>query len=390
MPPKKQEKSSQSVKVSINLGDKKSTRKPRGKRKPSQKKLPGPLGISPRQQPFSQQPQYIPLYVNQYPSYAGAGSPSYMNAGIPANPTLLSSVAGTSNIPSTAPLLLTNGSATTPTTAMTRMTSNARFNVPSSFYIPTEKPNYPRIDIKKRIEDIQRPKLITQSSEPKDEDFQTVGSQEFNRRRENILKLTGNYQRPTITEFNEETGLPIKSREYGFADRRQEQAFIDLSGMLNLVPPNLPSRGSSISSLTQSIANMSEMQRAMNSFYDDDASSISLQSSYGIDPFYADDADEGFFGSSNSSSSSSMPSLEQIDRIPLARPPPPLSSAPPSYSDVMFYDYLRPELAKLPLEGKVEKENLISTFIPYSYGDEEDSEFQDTREDYVVLNPLFA
>lgn len=285
MPPKRQEKTSQSVKVSINLGDKK-PRKPRGKRKPSQKKLPAPLGISPRQFPFSQQPQYIPLYVNQYPSYAGAGSPNYMNAGMPANPQIL---AGSSVIPTpsgTGPLLLTNASMTTPTTAMTRMTSNAGFNVPSSFYIPTEKPNYPRIDIKKRIEDIQRPKLITQFAEP------GIGSSEFQQRRENILKLTGNYQRPTITEFDEETGLPIKSREHGFADRRQEQAFIDLSGILNLVPPNLPSRSSSMSLESQSTANMSEIQRAMNSFYDDD------------------DEDEGFF---NVVDVDGMPTLQQVN-----------------------------------------------------------------------------
>lgn len=231
MPPKKQEKSSQSVKVSINLGDKKPTRKPRGKRKPSQKKLPGPLGISPsstfgksgakidfRQQPFSQQPQYIPLYVNQYPSYAGAGSPSYMNAGIPANPQIL---AGTSNIPLTAPLLLTNGSATTPTTAMTRMTSNARFNVPSSFYIPTEKPNYPRIDIKKRIEDIQRPKLITQSREP------SIGSSEFQQRRQNLMSGLGIPDSERVNYINPQTGFPVMSEEQG---RREGIDFI-------LLPP---------------------------------------------------------------------------------------------------------------------------------------------------------
>lgn len=218
MPPKKQEKSSQSVKVSINLGDKKSTRKPRGKRKPSQKKLPGPLGISPRQQPFSQQPQYIPLYVNQYPSYAGAGSPSYMNAGIPANPQIL---AGTSNIPSTAPLLLTNGSATTPTTAMTRMTSNNRFNVPSSFYIPTEKPNYPRIDIKKRIEDIQRPKLITQSREP------SIGSSEFQQRRQNLMSGLGIPDSERVNYIDPQTGFPVMSEEQG---RREGIDFI-------LLPP---------------------------------------------------------------------------------------------------------------------------------------------------------
>ena len=218
MPPKKQEKSSQSVKVSINLGDKKPTRKPRGKRKPSQKKLPGPLGISPRQQPFSQQPQYIPLYVNQYPSYAGAGSPSYMNAGMPANPQIL---AGTSNIPSTAPLLLTNGSATTPTTAMTRMTSNARFNVPSSFYIPTEKPNYPRIDIKKRIEDIQRPKLTTQSREP------SIGSSEFQQRRQNLMSGLGILDSERVNYIDPQTGFPVMSEEQG---RREGIDFI-------LLPP---------------------------------------------------------------------------------------------------------------------------------------------------------
>lgn len=218
MPPKKQEKSSQSVKVSINLGDKKSTRKPRGKRKPSQKKLPGPLGISPRQQPFSQQPQYIPLYVNQYPSYAGAGSPSYMNAGIPANPQIL---AGTSNIPSTAPLLLTNGSATTPTTAMTRMTSNARFNVPSSFYIPTEKPNYPRIDIKKRIEDIQRPKLTIQNVEP------SIGSSEFQQRRQNLMSGLGIPDSERVNYIDPQTGFPVMSEEQG---RREGIDFI-------LLPP---------------------------------------------------------------------------------------------------------------------------------------------------------
>lgn len=205
MPPKKQDKSSQSVKVSINLGDKKPTRKPRGKRKPSQKKLPAPLGISPRQQPFSQQPQYIPLYVNQYPSYAGAGSPSYMNAGMPANPTLLSSVAGTS----TAPLLLTNASATTPTTSMTRMTSNARFNVPSSFYIPTEKPNYPRIDIKKRIEDIQRPKLTTQFAEP------GIGSSEFQQRRQNLMSGLGIPDSERVNYIDPQTGFPVMSEEQG-------------------------------------------------------------------------------------------------------------------------------------------------------------------------------
>jgi len=218
MPPKKQEKSSQSVKVSINLGDKKPTRKPRGKRKPSQKKLLGPLGISPRQQPFSQQPQYIPLYVNQYPSYAGAGSPSYMNAGIPANPQIL---AGTSSIPSTAPLLLTNGSATTPTTAMTRMTSNARFNVPSSFYIPTEKPNYPRIDIKKRIEDIQRPKLTTQSREP------SIGSSEFQQRRQNLMSGLGIPDSERVNYIDPQTGFPVMSEEQG---RREGIDFI-------LLPP---------------------------------------------------------------------------------------------------------------------------------------------------------
>lgn len=206
MPPKKQEKSSQSVKVSINLGDKKPTRKPRGKRKPSQKKLPAPLGISPRQQPFSQQPQYIPLYVNQYPSYAGAGSPSYMNAGIPANPQIL---AGTSNIPSTAPLLLTNASVTTPTTAMTRMTSNARFNVPSSFYIPTEKPNYPRIDIKKRIEDIQRPKLTIQNIEP------SIGSSEFQQRRQNLMSGLGIPESERVNYVDPQTGLLVMPEEQG-------------------------------------------------------------------------------------------------------------------------------------------------------------------------------
>lgn len=194
MPAKKQkqEKSSQSVKVNINLGETKKQKKTRGKRKPSQKKLPAPLGIG-RQFPFSQQPQYIPLYVNQYPSYAGAGSPNYMNAGLPANPALL---AGTS----TAPLLLTNGSATTPTTAMTRMTSNKKFNIPESFYIPTEKPKYPLIDLKKRIEDIARPKLIKNESEPEE----ILGREEFEKRREEL-----------VTFFDERSGLPIKSKERG-------------------------------------------------------------------------------------------------------------------------------------------------------------------------------
>jgi hypothetical protein len=374
MPAKKEEKS-QSVKVNINLGETKKPRKPRGKRKPSQKKLPSVPMTYPRTFPqaqYSQQPQYIPLYVNQYPSFAGAGTLNYMNSGIPANPQLL---AGTS----TAPLLLGNGT-TTPTTAMTRMTSNGKFNIPQSFYVPAEKPNYPRIDIKKRIEDINRPKMITQTEIP------NIGNEEFERRRENILKFTGNYQRPTITEFDEETGLPIKNREYGFADRRQEQAFIDLNGILNLVPPNSPSRSSSISLESQYLATPSEMQRAM-------------------DLFQEDDADEGFFSSSNTSVDD-MPSLEQIPRIPLpppprvrlapppriplAPPPPPLSSAPPSYADVMFYDYLRPELEKLPAEETIRKENLIETFIPYSYGDEEDLEFEDAREGYKVANPLFA
>lgn len=322
MPPKKQDKSSQSVKVSINLGDKKPTRKPRGKRKPSQKKLPAPLGISPRQQPFSQQPQYIPLYVNQYPSYAGAGSPSYMNAGMPANPQIL---AGTSNIPSTAPLLLTNASVTTPTTAMTRMTSNARFNVPSSFYIPTEKPNYPRIDIKKRIEDIQRPKLTTQNIEP------SIGSSEFTKRKENIM-----------TFFDDATGLPIKTEEQGM---REGEDYI-------LIGRDPQEAGNQVEFFDVEFIRPSRSPSV---------SSISLQSDFGIDPFYADDTDEGFFGSSNSSSSSSMPSLEQIDRIPLA-PPPPRLSAPPSYYDEMFYN----QLGNIP-EGKVEKEDLSNIFFPYAY-----------------------
>jgi hypothetical protein len=218
MPPKKQDKSSQSVKVSINLGDKKPTRKPRGKKKPSQKKLPVPLGINPRQQPFSQQPQYIPLYVNQYPSYAGAGSPSYMNAGIPANPQIL---AGTS-VPVSSPLLLTGGSATTPTTpttSLTRMTSNARFNIPESFYIPTQKPNYSRIDIKKRIEDLQRPKLITGNVEP------GIGVSEFQQRRQDLMSGLGIPSSERVNYVDPQTGLLVMSEEQG---RREGIDYISL------------------------------------------------------------------------------------------------------------------------------------------------------------------
>jgi hypothetical protein len=240
MPPKKQEKSSQSVKVSINLGDKK-PRKTRGKKKPSQKKLPAPLGINPRQQPFSQQPQYIPLYVNQYPSYAGAGSPSYMNAGIPANPQIL---AGTSPLLLTngsagtsSPLLLTGGSATpttptTPTTSLTRMTSNANFNIPQSFYVPTEKPSYPRIDIKKRIEDIQRPKLITQFGEPglltdswRQIPISTIGSSEFEQRRRDLMSGLGITSSERVNYVDPQTGLLVMSDEQG---RREGIDYISL------------------------------------------------------------------------------------------------------------------------------------------------------------------
>lgn len=191
---KSTEKSSQSVKININLGEKKKPKKARGKRKPRQKKLPESSGISPTgmtraQMPYQTQlqPQYIPMYINQYPNLVGSGLSNYMNSGIPTNPQILSQ---------TLPLL-TSGSSASPTSTMTKMISNNKFNIPESFYVPTQKPNYPRIDIKKKIEDIQLPKqkLIKFDEKP---------ISDFEQRRENL-----------ITFFDDETGLPIKKRERG-------------------------------------------------------------------------------------------------------------------------------------------------------------------------------
>jgi len=193
---KSTEKSSQSVKININLGEKKKPKKARGKRKPKQKKLPEPSGISPvgmtRAQMLYQtqlQPQYIPMYVNQYPNFVGSGLSNYMNSGIPTNPQILSQ---------TLPLL-TSGSSTSPTSTMTKMISNNKFNIPESFYVPTQKPNYPRIDIKKKIKDIELPKQ--KLSEQKLIEFPMY---DFKQKRENL-----------ITFFDDETGLPIKKRERG-------------------------------------------------------------------------------------------------------------------------------------------------------------------------------
>jgi len=288
MPPK--EKSSQNVKINIDLGDKKKPRKPRGKRKASQKKIPSIPMIYPRTFPqaqYSQQPQYVPLYVNQYPSYAGAGSPNYMNSGIPANPQ---AIAGTS----ATPLLLGNGNVTTPTTAMTKLTSNAKFNIPKSFYIPTEKPSYPRIDIKKRIEGIQQPKLLTEFGERPS----TIGSEEFEKRREDI-----------ITQFEE-----IGGRQFPIGRQSTNEPYFDEKFQEIVFP-----------------------RKAKISRYDED------------------DEDEGFFISSSGS-------LQEIPRIPLAQPPPPLSSAPPAFDDNSFYNYLTPQLSNL----EETKNDFSETFFSYA------------------------
>lgn len=286
MPPK--EKSSQNVKINIDLGDKKKPRKPRGKRKASQKKIPSIPMIYPRTFPqaqYSQQPQYIPLYVNQYPSYAGAGLPNYMNAGIPANPQ---TIAGTSL------MTLGDGSAITPTTAMTKLTSNAKFNIPQSFYIPTEKPSYPKIDIKKRIEGIQQPKLLTEFVERPS----TIGSEEFEKRREDI-----------ITQFEE-----IGGRQFPIGRQPTNEAY-----------------------------------------FDEEFQEIKFPRKPKISRYDEDDEDEGFFISSSGS-------LQEIPRIPVAQPPPPLSSAPPSYDDNLFYDYLMPQLNEL----EETKNDVSETFFSYA------------------------
>lgn len=118
MPPKKNiEKSpSQSVKININLAEKKKNKKSRGKKRI--KKLPGPLGISPvgmtrPQLPYQTQPQYIPIYLNQYPNYIGTGLPNYMNSGSPSIPLLTNAPASSPSIP-----------------ALTNMTTNTQFNMP--------------------------------------------------------------------------------------------------------------------------------------------------------------------------------------------------------------------------------------------------------------------
>lgn len=263
---KQKEEKSQSVKVSINLGETKKPKKPRGKRKPSQKKLQSIPMINPRTFPqaqYSQQPQYIPLYVNQYPSYSGMGTPnylSYMNSGIPANPQLL---AGTS----TAPLLLGSGT-TTPTTSMTRMTSNAKFNIPQSFYVPAEKPNYPRIDIKKRIEDIKRPKLITQDEIP------NIGDEEFEQRRQNLMARLPRIEREERVNYvDPRTGLLVMPEEQG---RREGVDYI-------LLPPGGDP--------------------------EDPYNEIVFQN---VIFEYEDDADEGFF---DAIEVDGMPVLEQINFV---------------------------------------------------------------------------
>jgi hypothetical protein len=119
---------------------------------------------------------------------------------------------------------LTAGSATpttptTPTTSMTRMTSNARFNIPESFYVPTQKPSYPRIDIKKRIEDIQRPKLITQFGEP------GIGSSEFQQRRQDLMAGLGITSSERVNYVDPQTGLLVMSNEQG---RREGIDYISL------------------------------------------------------------------------------------------------------------------------------------------------------------------
>jgi hypothetical protein len=205
----KSSQSSQSVKININLGEKKKPKKARGKRKPRQKKLTessvlasSTTGMTRAQMPYQTQlqPQYIPMYVNQYPNFVGSGLSNYMNSGIPTNPQILSQ---------TLPLL-TSGSSTSPTSTMTKMISNNKFNIPESFYVPTQKPNYPRIDIKKKVEDIQLPKQKL----PKQNLIEFEPISDFEQRRENL-----------ITFFDDETGLPIKTRERG--EREKEDYMLE-------------------------------------------------------------------------------------------------------------------------------------------------------------------
>lgn len=111
------ESAKQNVKININLGEKKKPRKPRGKRKPKAKIYPTAVGsfagsgqyrnpaVSRQDIPQS---QFLPVYINQYPTSLNPQNAGYMNSGIPNNPQRL----------------LTYGS---PTTALTRMNTPANF-----------------------------------------------------------------------------------------------------------------------------------------------------------------------------------------------------------------------------------------------------------------------
>ena len=117
MPPKEKQGAKQDIKININLGEKKKPRKPRGRRKPKAKTLTTPTGsfagsgqyrnpaISRQDIP---QAQFLPVYVNQYPSSLLPQNAGYMNSGIPNNPQRL----------------LTYGS---PTTALGRMNTPANY-----------------------------------------------------------------------------------------------------------------------------------------------------------------------------------------------------------------------------------------------------------------------